>query len=313
MNKIPVVRTIKESYRFTFGGLGTVIGLIWLPIVVLTVGGYFTMVPYFSGMAGALESGDVSQQGPLVVRELAFEIVTIVLMAVVAVAITREILSPMKRPPFLRFSLGLTELRVVGGFFGLFVLMIVFAIILTIIGLVAGFAVNAVLPAAAAAVGGAGLPARAVSVAMLAALVCCLALVYIVTRLGFLLVPAAAMEGGFGLERSWKLTKGNFWRIFLIAVATLVPVLIAAIVLEVAVLGPDILNPYVELARDQAAQMRHSAEQMRQMAAHLPLLTGIGFLLAPFTYGMTFAPAAFAYRALMARAQSGKVVHSASV
>ena len=48
--------------------------------------------------------------------------------------------------------------------------------------------------------------------------------------------------------------------------------------------------------------MRHSAEQMRQMAAHLPLMMGIGFLLAPFTYGMTFAPAAFAYRALTGKA-----------
>ena len=306
MNKIPVTQTVLESYRFTFSGLGKVIGLIWLPIIILTVGGYFTLVPYFSGMAGALESGDPSQQGPLVVRELAFEIVTIVLLAVIAVAITREILSPLKRPSFLRFSLGSAELRVVGGFFGLFMLMIVFAIILTIVGLVVGFAINAILPAAAKAITGAGLPTRAVAVAMLAVLVGCLGLVYIVTRLGFLLVPAAAMEGGFGLERSWKLTKGNFWRIFAIALATLLPIAIAALLIDAAVLGPDILNPHVELVRDQAAQMRHSAEQMRQMAAHLPLMMGIGFLLAPFTYGMTFAPAAFAYRALTAKPETPK-------
>ena len=68
MNKIPVLQTIKESYRFTFGGLGTVIGLIWLPIIIMTVGGYFAMVPYISGMAGALESGDMSQAGPWLVR-----------------------------------------------------------------------------------------------------------------------------------------------------------------------------------------------------------------------------------------------------
>ena len=51
MNKLPVTQTVAESYRFTFGGLGTVIGLIWLPIVIPTVGGYFTLVPYFSGTA----------------------------------------------------------------------------------------------------------------------------------------------------------------------------------------------------------------------------------------------------------------------
>ena len=71
--------------------------------------------------------------------------------------------------------------------------------------------------------------------------------------------------------------------------ATLVPVMIAAMVLDAAVMGPDVLNPHIELLRDQAAQMRHSAEQMRLMAAHLPLMMGIGFLLAPFTYGISLS------------------------
>ena len=299
MNKIPVAQTVAESYRFTFGGLGKVIGLIWLPIVILTVGGYFTMVPYFSGMAGALDSGDTSQQGSLMLRELAFEIVAIVLLAVIAVAIAREILNPVRRPSFLRFALGPSEFRVVGGLIGMFLLLMVFIFLLVIVGLVIGFVINAVLPAAAAAP---GLPKRAASFALLAGLLGGLGLIYIFTRLGFLLVPAAVMEGGFGLERSWQLTKGNFWRIFAVLVATLVPIVIVAILIDLTVLGPDFLNPHLELAHNQAAQMRHSAEQMRQMAAHLPLMMGIGFLLAPFTYGMTFAPAAFAYRALTGKA-----------
>ncbi|MGC9954178.1 MAG: hypothetical protein ABSD21_07860 [Rhizomicrobium sp.] len=297
MNKIPVTQTVAESYRFTFGGLSKVIGLIWLPIVILTVGGYFTMVPYFSGMAGALDSGDMNQQGALLLRELAFEIVAVVLMAMIAVAITREILAPVKRPSFFRFALGPTEFRVVGGLFGLFVLMIVFTIILVIFSMIIGFAVNAVLPAAAAAAG-AGMSNGVVGIAALAGLVGCFGLIYVFTRLGFLLVPAVVMEGGFGLERSWQLTKGNFWRIFAIALATLLPIMIVVLFIDVAILGPDFLAPHLDLAHDPAAQMRHSAEQMRQMSAHLPLMMGIGFLLAPFTYGMTFAPAAFAYRAL---------------
>jgi hypothetical protein len=298
MNKIPVTQTVLESYRFTFGGLSKVIGLIWLPIIILTVGGYFTLVPYFSGMAGALESGDVSQQGSLMLRQLALEIVMIVLMAMIAVAISREILNPVRRPSFLRFALGPAELRVVGGLIALFFLMIVFIFILVVIGLVLGLAVNGVLPAGAAvgSKGGAGIGA-------LVGLIGFFGLVYVMVRLGFLLTPAVAMEGGFGLERSWELTKGNFWRIVAVIVATLLPVLIVAMIIDLTILGPDFLNPHLELAHDPAAQMRHSAEQMRQMSAHLPLMMGIGFLLAPFTYGMTFAPAAFAYRALTAKAQ----------
>jgi hypothetical protein len=302
MNRIPVTRTVAESYRFTFGGLSKVIGLIWLPIIILTVGGYFTMVPYFSGMAGALESGDVSQQGSLLLRELAFELVMIVLMAMIAVAITREILNPVRRPSFLRFALGPTEFRVVGGVVALFFLMIVFVVILAIVGLVIGLVTGAVLPAAGAA-GSKG----AAGIGALAGVIGFLGLVYIMVRLGFLLVPAVTMEGGFGLERSWKLTKGNFWRIVAIAVLTLLPILIVAMTIDLTILGPDFLNPHLELAHDPAAQMRHSAEQMRQMSAHLPLMMGIGFLLAPFTYGMTFAPAAFAYRALTSTAQPPQI------
>ena len=300
MNKIPVIQTIKESYRFTFGGLGTVIGLIWLPIVVLTVGGYFITGQYISGMSGAMQSGDLGQSGPLFLRLLSFGIVKIVLQAMIAVAIVREILKPLKRPVFLRFGLGPSEFRVVGGFFGLFALMLAFIVILVILSMVVGFAMGAALPAAAGAAAGAGMSKPAAGVAVLAGLIGCCALIYIFARLGFLLAPAAVTEGGFGLERSWQLTTGNFWRIFAIALATLVLVLIAALLIDVAVLGPDSLNPHLELARDQAARLRQSAEQMRLLSAHLPLMMGLQFLLAPFAYGMAFAPAAFAYRALTA-------------
>ncbi|HEY0281900.1 MAG TPA: hypothetical protein VGC27_04675 [Rhizomicrobium sp.] len=297
MNKIPVTQTVAESYRFTFGGLSTVIGLIWLPIVILTVGGYFTLVPYFSEMADALENGDVNRQGALMLRQLAFEIAMIVLMAMIAVAIVREILSPVQRPAFLRFALGPAEFRAVGGFIGLFMLLIVFTLILKIIAPVIEYAAQAVLPAAGAAAGSKG----AGGIGALADVIGICVLIYLMVRLGFLMVPASVTEGRFGIERSWQLSKGNFWRILAVMVMTLLPVILVAGVIDLAILGPDFLNPHLELARDPAAQMRRAAEQMRQMSVHLPLMMGVGFLLAPFTYGMIFAPAAFAYRALTAK------------
>jgi len=296
MNKLPVAETVAESYRFTFGGLGKVIGLIWLPIVVLTVGGYFTMVPYLSGMAGVFDSGDVGQQGPLLARVFVFELVSIVLLAMIGVAIAREILNPLKRPSFLRFGLGPAEFRVVGGFIGLYVLLIVFAMIVVLASMIVGFAAGAVLPH-----GDPVVRQEVLGVAAIAVLAGILALIYVFTRLGFLLVPASVSEGGFGLERSWQLSKGNFWRIFAVGVATLLPVMIAWLAVELAVLGTDVMNPHFELLKDPVAQARHSAEQMRVMAAHLPLLMGLGFLFAPLTYGLTFAPTAFAYRALTAK------------
>lgn len=296
MNKIPVIQTIKESYGFTLGSLGTLIGLIWLPVVLITIGEYFTTGQYAAGMTSALQSGDFAQSGPLLVGMLGFGVVKFVLQAVIAVAITREILKPLKRPLLLRFGLGATEMRVVGGFFGLFVLMVVFAVVLVL--------VIVVIAASAGGAAHVAAPAMSQPVAAIAGLVVLAGiagLIYLFARLGFLLAPAAVIEGGFGLERSWQLTKGNFWRIFAVALATLLPIMIAVLLIDLAVLGPDFLNPHFELVKDQAAQLRHSAEQLHQLTAHLPLMMGLQFVLAPFAYGMTFAPAAFAYRALTAR------------
>jgi len=64
------------------------------------------------------------------------------------------------------------------------------------------------------------------------------------------------------------------------------------------ILGPDSFNPHIELMGDQAAQLHHSAEEMRQTANRLPLLEGLDFILAPFLYGLGFAAPAFVYKAL---------------
>jgi hypothetical protein len=189
---------------------------------------------------------------------------------------------------------------VVGGFFGLYVLLIAFTVMVVLGCMAVGFVANALIP-------GGNTPASHAPVAgivALAGLVGGLAMIYFFVRLGFLLVPSAVMEGGFGLERSWQLTKGSFWRIFLIGLATLIPIMLVTAVVDISIMGADFLNPHLELMKDHAAQAKLQAEQMRVMAAHLPLLMGAGFLLAPFTYGLTFAAPAFAYRFLTAKPAS---------
>ena len=296
MNKIPVNQTVAESYGFVLGSLGKLIGLIWLPILILTVGSYFTLIPYFSGMAESLESGDMSQQALLFLRVLAIDVVMILLFAVIAVAITREILNPAKGISYVHFSFGMTELRVVGGFFALIMLMMTFIFGLLLIGMVALIAVKAA--------GGAALNAQqAISAIGLIWLIGFLAIFFLLVRLSFLMVPAAVAEGGFGIEQSWKLTKGSFWRIFVIALATIIPLTLVAAVAEIIILGPGFITlPPGAALKDTAALAHLQAAQMRLMSAHLPMLMGLGFLIAPLSYGLMFAPAAFAYRALKAKA-----------
>ena len=296
MNKIPVTRTIAEAFRFTFAGLEKVIGLIWLPVVTLTIGGYFVTAPMIRQMGVAMQTGNMAQQGPMLATIFLFDLVSLVLVSVIAVAIAREILSPLKRPVFLRFALGATEFRLVGALIGLYVLLIVFAVIWAVVSFGLGYLLNSVVP------GGAGVAAagfqRALGFGVLVGLLLSPALLYVMLRLAFFVVPSVVVDGKFGIERSWQLSKGNFWRILGITLAIGVPILAVWLALEVGVLGWDALNPHFELIGHQAEQMRHSAEQMQKTSDNLPLLMGLNFLLAPFTNGLLFSAPAFAFKAL---------------
>lgn len=298
MNKIPVGKTIAEAYRFTFAQVERVIGVIWLPILILTVGGYFIMGPYLSAESAAL-NGDLSQLGPAMASLFAFEIVSLVLTAVAGVAVTREILSPLQRPLFLRFSLGATEMRLAGAYVGLIVLTILFVIAVILIAAVAGAALGALLPATPGLKGA----ERAIGAGALIGVCFAPVLIYFLVRLGFLVAPSVVIEGRFGIERSWQLTKGNFWRIVGISLAAALPILIVTGVVEFIILGPDYFQHSMAVFGDRAQQASHSAAQIRIVAAKLPFLMGLSFVLAPFTYGLTFAAPAFAYRALIGQPQ----------
>lgn len=302
MNKIPVGRTVAEAYRFAFAGVERVIGVIWLPALTLAVGGYFVTGPYLTGMADALEAGDLGQQGPLWARMFAFELVSVVLLAVMAVAITREILDPLKRPLFLRFGLGATEFRLVGALVGLYVLLLVFAIVCAILAVVLGFVLDRVLPGAVSLTSAAG-ARRGLGLAALVGLCLSPVLIYVFARLSFLVVPSVVMEGRFGLERSWQLTRGNVLRIIAIGLAVGLPITLVSFAAQAAVLGLDAFNPHFELIGDQAAQAHQTVEQLRHTAANLPLLMAVEFVLLPFTCGLGFAAPAFAYRALASSGQ----------
>src|SRR5256885_4893359 len=46
MTKLPVGSTIRHAYSFTFGELGTIIGLCWLPLVLIAI---LQFLPYAFG------------------------------------------------------------------------------------------------------------------------------------------------------------------------------------------------------------------------------------------------------------------------
>ena len=291
MKKIPVGQTIAEAYRFTFVGVEKVIALIWLPIIVLTVADYFAKGAYLTAMAAALESGDNSRLGPIFAAQLGFALFELIVRAVIAVAICREILAPLTRPLFLLFSLGSAELRVIAAMVGLGALMVLAVVLCTIVGtLLAG---SLAVPA-----GGLAAEQLAAGAVVLILLVLSPLLIYVFMRLGALLVPAAVIEGGLGLERSWALLKGNVWRIIGVSLAVSVPLILVHAMLQGLAMGPDAGSQTLDPAGGLPALFRYMAVTFRQTAAHLPLLEGLDFVVAPFFYGLIFSAPAFVYKAL---------------
>jgi len=290
MNKIPVWKTIASGYGFTFGQLGTIIGLIWLPMVIAAVAGYFVMSQYYSAFPAAMEQGDAAAAGQAALLVIGWSIVSLVLSSIMYSAVTRQALGERRGPALIAFQFGSTELRVFGAILALFFLLIVFLVIYLMLAGMGAFAAKALL---------AGLPQKAQAAAVgLYALALLAAIFFVMVRLSFLMIPAAVAEGNFGLVRSWQLSEGNFWRILLVGLLTLAPLLAVMLAAEVAILGPDFFMPHNVAPGDADAQLKDMIAQMRAAAPHMPLLYGFSFLVAPLATGLGLAPAAFAYRAL---------------
>lgn len=294
MTKIPMGPTIAAAYRFIFTGLERIIGVIWLPIIVLTIGDYFVNGQYLTGMANALEANDATQVAPVLAGIVGYGLIKLLLIAVIGVGLTREILAPLQRPMFLRFSFGGAELRFAIAVLGIYALLFLVFVICFVLGTILGGSVPG---------GGLGMAGgqKAIGFGLLLVLLCSPALIYVFLRLAFLVAPCVTLEGRFGIERSWELTKGNIGRIFVIILAVVVPLVLVNAALQAAVMGPS-GGEGLNLFAAKAEQTRQTAENLRQMAQHLPLLMGIQFVIAPFVYGLLFAAPAYVYRALTSQA-----------
>jgi len=294
MNKIPVGPTIRFAYAFTFGEIGTVIGLVWIPLVISAVAEFLVERVLSAGEPAEGATGGLSPGfGYLAL----YSVLAVLLSAMVATAIARQAMGVRQGPALAHVSLGRTELHVFGGIAGLYLLCFIFAMGVTLAVMVVGGLASLVAPSKAA---GETIGAAAGSFAALIGLG---AILYAMLRLSFLFVPSVIGGGGFGLTKSWEMTKGNFWRIVAIGAATALPASLVLFAINLAILGPEYFASLAAMVQDQAHLAKYAAEQSRMTSAKLPLLLGVSLVLAPINYGLLFAPAAFAYRAL-----SGKIV-----
>ncbi len=282
MKKIPILDTIRYAYEFTFGHLGTIIGLIWLPMLILAVPGYFVSSYYYATVPDALTAGDVATVGRAGLLVIVWGLVSLLISSIMYVAVTQEALGQHKAQVIVHFALGPPEFRVFGAALAVFALAILFAI------------VDGALSDAIRTLAGSAGPAAGRLVAAAGAL----AIAYALIRLSFLLVVATVAEERFGLARAWELASGNFWRIVAVGLATMGPIVVIAVVAEALILGSGGAAPAVTASGDSAQQMQLMAAQMRLAARNLPLLYGLSFVISPLVLGLALAPAVYAYRVL---------------
>lgn len=286
MTKIPVRETIVEAYRYTFGHFGKIIALIWLPQLLITIGGYFALKPYLALLASDPEPAELLQHGGMLMGVYGFCFAVVFLMAWLSVTVMKELLNPTVGNSLTAALHPSAFLKVARSMFALVGLFLIAAIVL-------GIAVALTLHNMIASNG--------------VIAVWFLVLIYFGIRLGYLIVPVAIAEGKGGLARSWKLTAGNFWRIVAVVLACLVPLALVSELFQIAILGPDQFKGMfgsLDRSPDAAAQQ---LSNLRAMVERMPLLTGLNFFLAPFQVGLTMVPVAHIYKVLTAPVQTAPV------
>lgn len=305
MTRVPVGKTIQDAYAFTFGHLGTIIGLIWLPMIVITIGSYFILMPYYQSFSDAISQDNPAAVGQATVLLLIFSLVALVLYAMMYVSVTQEALGIRKGTAFIHIAFGPQEWRMFGALLSLIcalaVLMLGVMLVITAAASAIGYALHA---------GGAGLAAQqqvaaigkgaaatpragAELLASVLIMLACVAMIFVAVRLAYILAAVTVAEERVSLSRGWQLTQGNFWRILAIMLATLLPVVLVVAIAQAVVTGPAGFAMHLTPAEAELA-----AQKMR---ANLPLLSGINFLAAPFLLGLSLSGGAFTYRALIQR------------
>lgn len=270
MRRLPVLGVIREAYAFTFSHLGAVIGLIWLPMVIATVGDFFVTQHYGRQVSQALAAGNPGAAGPAVLVQLGFFLVRLLLYAVMYVPVAQLALGQRQSGAVAHFAFGAPEWRMFRALLGLTVLFFIGVMLLSLLAGAAG----ALTPQSLfAEVGG---------------LLFLFGIIYVGVRMGYLVPAIVVAEEGPALTRAWILSAGNFWRLLGVLVGTLGPLLLLlALALLMVIYGSlDMSKPPTMQAVSAAA------------SANLPLTMGAQFLVAPLLIALMVGASVFSWKAL---------------
>lgn len=224
--KLPVERTIVDAYRFAFGGFISVLGTLWLPYLLLILIAFGLIWLIAPDVPHMLRSGEIDLGvGMELIRfAILVGIFAFIVGAMVTVDLQRKAMRTKTGPRWYYFSLSAVVWRMAAASF---LAGIVVGIVVLLTGLIGAAIWSAVASLSAAAL------IRVVAVAAAIA-----AVVYITLRLVFFLPAVVVAERSLGFERTWSLGGHNFWRILLVTIVVVCPVLIVFWLLSELLSGP---------------------------------------------------------------------------
>jgi len=276
MTKLSVAAAIRFAYGFVFGQIGAIIGLVWLPLVLVAI---LQFLPYAIGTA--YSGGDPAQAGAAGALNLVFSTAALVLYAMNCVSVTRQALGLRQGSASLHFALGWPECR-------MFAAIVICGLIL-VAAIGTYVMIGTTLFAAAQKI---PLLAYAAAIYAIAGLG---AIAWIVLRLMFLLPPVVVVEERINLLRTWMLSRQNFWRMLAIVIAVTLPLLLVQSVAIVVIVGPGILAPLPDSAAAVGVAFQ---DRVAMLDRHLASMLGLALVLAPFNLGLTLGASSYAYRTL---------------
>ena len=310
MAKIPVERTIDDTYRFAFTNILSIFGIAWLPCLImaaLAVAAIWWMWPDFQALDFSTQP-DLAHNQEIGMRLAAKMLAVVfplyflvyVLFAMVITGVQRKALGLIDGPVFVYFSLGGEVWRLLG------------AMILALIIICANGALTMGVMAVVFGAGKVqGVPAIYGLVEFVAVIAGICWFFYMAVRLAFFIPPVVVAEGGFGFARSWALGGRNFWRIVVLYIACVFAPMIVVSVVSNIVFMPFMMGAVIKLQNAAETHQVLPPEQiwaivvspLRQM---LPYWLAYQVITMPILLGLSNAISAFAYRNVTATPQEAR-------
>lgn len=242
-NKVPVFWSVGAAYSFLFNNFFEIIRLIWLPVAIIGIG---TGVLFYTVFAGSVPSGSTQLPFDETIELIdeyaniiaAFGVAAFLMIFVITMAPYRIYFDLPRGESIFYLRFGLPEFRY-------FIFTILFQILLGLVTVLFGLLTEFLVPIFGGPSGSSLeisayvpiIPAQiseqqmssAALVYTLLILLQVVALIYLSIRLS--LAPAIiAAERKVGLIRSWRLTRGNFWRIFIGLILLVISILLVFII-----------------------------------------------------------------------------------